>query len=446
MKIKKITNMFYLTILLICNLAISCDKKFDEPPAFIPPNIVSDYSISELKNLHTNGMVEQIIEDKIIRGIVVADDRSGNFYKSIVIEDSTGGISLSLDRYDLYTDYPIGREIFIKIKGLYLGDYNKLIQMGGGVDRSGTAPALAPIAATLFDQYITRGSFSNKISPVEVSVANLNDNYQNMLIQINNCQFAITDTSKTFALAGQSSPSAVNYTMSTCEGDKIILRNSNYADFASFNLPNGNGNITAIYTVYGTTKQLYIRDTSDTPFYGLRCDGSGGNIIFSQDFTDAPVGSNINLTGWINMPESGSVKYTCANFQSNNYAKISAYLSGNDIIKTWLVTPAISLGSYSQKKLSFTNADGYDNGATLKAMLSTNYNGDGKPWNYTWTVLPATISHGHTSSYGSFISSGEIDLSTYSKIYLAFVYEGADGGGTKKTTTFQIDDIKITGN
>ncbi|MEO7209400.1 MAG: choice-of-anchor J domain-containing protein, partial [Chitinophagaceae bacterium] len=217
-------------------------------------------------------------------------------------------------------------------------------------------------------------------------------------------------------------------------------------DFASYNLPNGNGPITAIYTIYGTTKQLYIRDTADTPFYGLRCDGSGGNIIFSQDFTDAPVGSNINLTGWINMPESGSVKYACANYQSNNYAKISAYLSGNDVIKTWMVTPAISLGNYSLKKLSFTNADGYDNGATLKVLLSTNYNGDGKPWNYTWTVLPATISHGHTSSYGSFISSGEIDLSAYTNIYLAFVYEGADGSGAKKTTTFQIDDIKITGN
>lgn len=446
MKIEKSTTMFYLTILLVSNLFFSCDKKFDEPPVFIPPNIQDNYSIAELKNLHTNGMVEEIKEDKIIRGIVVADDRSGNFYKSIVIQDSTGGISLSLDRYDLYTDYPIGREIFIKIKGLFLGDYNKLIQMGGGVDRTGTAPVLAPLASTLFDQFIVRGSFSNSIVPTEVSVAELNDNYQNMLIQINNCQFATTDTSKTFAIAGQSSPSAMNYTISTCEGDKIILRNSNYADFASYNLPNGNGHITAIYTIYGTTKQLYIRDTSDTPFYGLRCDGSGGNIIFSQDFTDAPVGSNINLSGWLNLPESGSVKYTCANYQSNNYAKISAYLSGNDVIKTWMVTPSISLGTYSIKKFSFTNADGYDNGATLKTLVSSNYNGDGKPWNYSWTELPATISHGHSSGYGSFISSGEIDLSAYTNIYIAFVYEGADGSGTKRTTTFQIDDIKITGN
>ncbi|MBS1729706.1 MAG: choice-of-anchor J domain-containing protein [Bacteroidetes bacterium] len=446
MKIQKCPTMFYVTILLLGNLWISCNKKFDEPPSFIAPDIISNYTIAELKNLHTNGMVELVNEDKVIRGIVVADDRSGNFYKSIVIEDSTGGISLSLDRYDLYTDYPIGREIFIKIKGLYLGDYNKLIQLGGGIDNTGTAPALAPLAATLFDQYIIRGSYSNEVLPLVVSISDLNDSYQNRLIQIKNCQFATSDTSKTFAIAGQSSPSAVNYTLSTCDGSKIILRNSNYADFASMNLPNGNGDISAIYTVYGTTKQLYIRDTADTPFYGLRCDGTNGNILFSQDFTDAPIGSNINLPGWLNVAETGSVKYTCANYQSNSYAKISAYLSGYDVIKTWMVTPLIDLGNYTQKIFSFTNADGYDNGATLKVYLSTDYKGDGKPWDYTWSLLPATISHGHTSSYGSFISSGDMDISAYSKIYIAFVYEGADGAGIKRTTTFQIDDIKITGN
>lgn len=446
MKTYKSIFMFYLFIFLSLHLLNACDKKFDEPPVFVAPDIKADFTIAALKNLHTNGQIEQITEDKIIRGIVVADDRSGNFYKTIVIEDSTSGISLSLDRYDLYTDYPIGRELFIKIKGLYLGDYNKLVQLGGGIDHTEATPALAPIASKLFDQYIIRGSYSNIVDPLIVTVADLDDSYQNRLIQINNCQFAITDTAKTFAIAGQSSPSAMNYTLTTCYGEKIILRNSNYADFAAFNLPNGNGNIRAIYTVYGTTKQLYIRDTTDTPFYNLRCDGGGGNIIFSQDFTDAPVGSNIHIAGWENLVETGNVKYTCANYQANNYAKISAYQTGYETVKTWLVTPLITLGNFSEKKFSFTNADGYDNGAMLKVYLSTNYTGDGKPWNYTWTALPANISHGHSTGYGSFISSGDMDISAYANIYIAFVYEGADpSGGTKKTTTFQIDDILITG-
>jgi len=119
-------------------------------------------------------------------------------------------------------------------------------------------------------------------------------------------------------------------------------------------------------------------------------------------------------------------------------------------VKSWLVTPAIDLTGHTNGVLSFDNSDGYDNGATLKVFISTNYDGvSSTPWTATWTQLPATISSGHTSSYGALISSGNIDLSAYSgKIYIAFVYEGADPTGTTsdKTTTFDIDNLKVTAN
>jgi hypothetical protein len=40
-------------------------------------------------------------------------------------------------------------------------------------------------------------------------------------------------------------------------------------------VPTGNGNIVALYTVFGNTKQLTIRDTADLKLWGARC-GSGG--------------------------------------------------------------------------------------------------------------------------------------------------------------------------
>src|SRR5215470_13874812 len=103
MQLKKMFG--WLSILV----TIACNKKFDEPPAYIPPNYAADLSIAELKGMHTIGKFEQINVDKTISGIVIADDESGQFYKTIVIKDSTGGISVKLDGYDLYTKYPIGR-------------------------------------------------------------------------------------------------------------------------------------------------------------------------------------------------------------------------------------------------------------------------------------------------------------------------------------------------
>src|SRR5215831_4402520 len=168
---------------------LSCNKKFDEPPAYIPPNYTADLSVADLKAMHTLGKFEQITVDKTISGVVIADDVSGQFYKTIVIQDSTGGISIKLDGYDLYTKYPIGRQIFIKVKGLYLGDFHNLIELGVGVDNSGTTPVVAGIPTPLFDGYIVKGTLNNVITPKIVKVAELNDSYQNTLIQLDNFEF-----------------------------------------------------------------------------------------------------------------------------------------------------------------------------------------------------------------------------------------------------------------
>ena len=280
-------------LLLIC--IIACNKKFDEPPAYVPPDIAPDLTIRDLKAMHTIGNIEQITVDKTIAGVVIADDESGQFYKTIVIQDSTGGISVKLDGYDLYTKYPVGRQVFIKLKGLYIGDYNRLIEIGGGVDNLGSKPQVAGIASSLFDSYIVKGTLNNVIEPKVVKVADLNDSYQNTLIELDNFEFAAADTLKTFADTSLNS-SAVNFTIKSCDGENIILRNSSYADFAGYNLPNGNGNITAVYTVFGSTKQLNIRDTSDVKFYNARCGGGGnGSVISIADARKFYTGTDVAL-------------------------------------------------------------------------------------------------------------------------------------------------------
>lgn len=259
-------------------IVVSCNKKFDEPPVYTPPVITPDLTIADLKAMHVSGQYEQITENKTIGGVVIADDRSGQFYKTIVIQDETGGISISLDAYDLYTSYPIGRMVYVKVKGLYLGDYNKLIELGGGVDNSGSTPRLANIPSILIDSYLIKGNLDNDVTPKVVTIDELNDSYQNTLIELDDYEFAAADTSKTFAKPDLSS-SAVNFTLQGCSDKSIILRNSSYADFAGYNVPNGNGKLIAVYTVFGTTKQLNIRDTSDVQFYNPRCGGGGSGAV-----------------------------------------------------------------------------------------------------------------------------------------------------------------------
>jgi len=263
-----LTGLLFLVVASI--IAASCNKKFDAPPAFVGPEMQANITIKDLKTRHTMGKVEQITEDLIVEGVVVADDKSGNFYKSIAIQDATGGITVRLDGSNLNTSYPVGRKIYIKLKGLFLGDYNKLYQIGGSKDESDPErPELLPLASNLFDTYIVKGSTNNPVTPTVVNIADLDDRYQSMLIQINNAEFIPSDTSKTYADAvGKTS---VNLTVKSCDGGSIIVRTSGYANFASTNVPNDKGTLLAIYTIFGTTKQLVIRDASDVRFNDARC-------------------------------------------------------------------------------------------------------------------------------------------------------------------------------
>jgi ribosomal protein L31 len=291
--------MFTMAVAVV---GTSCKKKFDAPPAEEPPtNMTANTTIAQLKARHTvPGAIDKIDSGSeiIIRGIVIGDDRSGNLYKTIVIQDSTGGIALNINGTNLYTSYPIGREIFVKCNNLYLSDYNKQIQLGGGI-QTGTTPALADIPTTTINNVIFKGSVNNVVTPKDVTPAqlgtNMDDPYQNTLIRLTGVEFSSTDTAKTFASPGVASPSAASFRLYSCNSTPPFynssinteLRTSNYSNFAGVALPNGNGTITAIYTIFGNSKQLTIRDVNDVKFDGARCGpgtgpGPGGPVTLAN--------------------------------------------------------------------------------------------------------------------------------------------------------------------
>lgn len=268
-----------------------CNKKFDEPPAYTPPDLTPTLTITQLKAQHVIGSYEVLNNDDIIKGVVVANDSSGNFYKQIIIQDTSGGIAINIDDYNLYTSYPQGRQVFVKLKGLILYDNNRLIELGGSKDGAGN---INPIAAPLKEDYVIKGIYGAPVAPKVVDVSELNDSYQNMLIQLNNFEFSDADTSKLYADTS-SSKNSMNYVLKNCSNKTITLRTSGFASFAGANVPNGNGNITAIYSLYGSAKQIFIRDTGDVQFYGVRCNGGTGALTAIANIRSMYHGADIKL-------------------------------------------------------------------------------------------------------------------------------------------------------
>lgn len=261
-------SIFGLVLMAFVITFSSCLKKeFDTPPdeSGYDPHLTVTHSIADFKSLPQG---EVITDDIIISGVVCMDDRSGNYYKKIVIQDATGGIEVLIDQTNLYTDYPVGRKVYIRCKGLYLGSYNELPQLGNAPDDQGS---LTQINGTMVGDYIVKANFPNPIKVDTFSYSDLTsieDSRVNTLVAIRDAQFADGDVGKPYTAPTATS----NRNLTDCSSSSgIVLRTSNFAKFQSFAVPSGSGVIVALYTRYRSTPQLIIRDTSDVRFYNARC-------------------------------------------------------------------------------------------------------------------------------------------------------------------------------
>ncbi|MBX2887186.1 MAG: choice-of-anchor J domain-containing protein [Ferruginibacter sp.] len=444
----------------------ACEKTFDAPPGPYDPNITANMTIDAFKSLHTTaGGFTEIDQDIIISGIVVANDKSGNMYKQLFIQDTTGAIQLQVNATNLYTSYPVGRRVFIRAKGLTLTDEARTMILGYK-DYVNGAPSVEGIPSALVSNYIIGGSIGNAVVPFEVTFNDLgtsmSNRYVNALIKLKDYEFSNADTTKTYSDTSQYRITT-NLNLQNCSSSSIILRTSAYANFAGIKVPRGNGDITCIYTLYNTTRQLLIRDTTDVQFYSFRCNETpppAGTLI-SENFetqTVPPTGTSpVTITGWLNMAEAGPKVFNAKVYQSNKYAEISCFASNAANSTAWLVTPAINLDNTTNERLSFDTKQGYIGtggiwAAGLKVLISTDFTGTGNPWAATWTDLSsqAAFSPGAATTYPtSFTNSGNISIAGYSgTVYIAFKYEGADPTGTDndRTSTWQIDNIQVIGD
>lgn len=469
----KILKLMTAVILVASTFTFSaCEKNFDNPPGAADPAIVANTSIKALKAMHTvAGAYDVITTDIIISGIVVADDKSGNLYKQLFIQDATGGLQIMLDANSLYGTYPVGRRVFIKCNGLAISDYNKTMMLGVKATVAGS-PSLEGIPSSLISRYVVGGSLNNPVVPTVVTYAdlggtgtvNMQDPLIGTLIQLDDYRFETPTVTYSDTSAYKST---VNLNINSCGSQTLIVRTSAYANFAAQPVAKGRGSILAVYTVFGNTRQLIIRDTSDVKFTNpYNCALPPGTLFF-EDFEGHPVTTTfpynaVNLPGWTNLAQDANEKWTARIFSSNKYAYMSGFGTTQNTVTNWLVTPGVALTG-TTKTLTFKTIQGFILTSTpggtpvqaaLKVLVSTNYTGTGNPWaaGVVWTDLTsqATLSPGSTTSSfpSGFTNSGNINLNAYTgTIYVAFRYEGADPAGTAsdKTSAWEVDEIKITG-
>ena len=402
-----------IAIALALLLFAGCDRE----PVVPPQPVTEQIPIADLKALYSGS--KTIIDTNVyIQGVITMTPELGNIPGFIAyIQDLSGAVTITVDGNNTFS---INSEVRINVKGLSLSMYQGLMQLGD-------------VNMDLHSELITLAGELPAISEVTIAEI-LNGHHIAELVDIRSVQF-----SEGGAFKG-------SRTLTDCI-DEVDVYTRSDATFSGDVLPDGNGLFRGIVSVFNDP-QLIVRDPSELDMTGIRC-GTGGSDYLNETFESlTDYDDIIDLQGWTNPFEAGTRTWIARIYSSNIYAQASAYNSGMNPMISWLVTPLIDLSGSISPVFTFDSKAGYDNGATLSVLISTDYDGTGSPWNFNWTDLNPTLDDGPPNGYSnSFVSSGNLDLSAYkTTVYIAFKYSGADPAGESNdhTTIWQIDNVLVT--
>lgn len=275
----------YLFILGISLITASCMNDFDEPNLDVPPygnNSIGEatITIAELKKNYSNVILnngyEQITDDVIIEGVVVANDEEGNVYKQLVINDEnepndensnenelqkTSAIIIGVDDVGMYATLPIGQRVRLSLKGLYIGGYGSLAQIGTKYfNEKYKEYQIGRMSKNVFQEHVRIIGEPNlgypEMTPTELTaefLANSNNkDLMPMYVVLRNVSFKEADGTRLYAPEEEQiseTNTAVERHVSV-GGKEIIFRLSTYADFANAVLPQGNLDIYGVLTRY----------------------------------------------------------------------------------------------------------------------------------------------------------------------------------------------------
>jgi len=276
-----------LTTLLLLNFSGCIDESIDDiQPSTDSTSLTANTTIAELKSAYI-GTLTKLTDTSfydrdsiIIEGIVVSDDKEGNFYKTIVIQDNTGGIEVKLEKTTLYNDYKRGQRVVIYCNNLYLGDYGGLIQLGSPYTENGYTQLGGMQSDVIINKHVFRkGKTMVPVTPLTINPTLLTPSNLSKLVRADDVEFSSYfyvaspgDTTR-LTYADKAGGESVDHYLKgrlLNYGTTLVVRTSGYSSFANDTIPSMSGSITGVLSYYNGTYQLIIRDLKDINFTNTR--------------------------------------------------------------------------------------------------------------------------------------------------------------------------------
>lgn len=380
-------------------------------------------SIADLKTqfatiINSDNGYKLIEKDMMIKAVVTGNDVSGNIYNQVSVQDASGAIIIAINGSGLSGYLPVGQEILVNLKGLYIGSYKKLPQIGGvNTKLSDGSLGMGKIERAIWNEHfkiLNPGEAdASTVVPEEFDLTKLTDAaYMDAnvgkLMTLKKVKFASANGKNVWA------PDDTNTSLELIDAEtgkrinknNLVVRNSGYSKFANEVVPQGVFDITGIFTRFNNTWQIVLRNTDDLKSVVL--------AYLSEPF-DASQG-NFTID---NIKLADGVEFVWKWASAAYGMKASGYVNGSkQELQSRLKSPAIDLKSAKSAKLMFDQAINFasDMKQECKVQIST----DGK----TWTDLD--VQGYPTENSWTFVSS-TADLTKYcgKTIYIGFLYSSS---------------------
>src|SRR5690606_2485925 len=122
----------------------------------------ANLSIPELFTIVDNdgGIVSFEGDETIIEGYVVTSDSTGNFFKTISIQNDlanpTKGLQVEMDRTNLFNNFPLGSKVRVKLNGIVAGYDRGTLKIGETYVDGGGNTRVGRMAELIVDNHVKK--------------------------------------------------------------------------------------------------------------------------------------------------------------------------------------------------------------------------------------------------------------------------------------------------
>ena len=208
--------------------------------------------------------------DEAIEGYVISSDEGGNFYKKIYIQnaDKNQGLSVAIDKSGLYTEFPVGAKVQLRLKDLTTQLNNSAIEVGHGTY---TAKSGRVSVGTMAEAIYKKHLFDTGERKTVAELAKVSNSIQEVsteahvdqLITLKGVHFPTDAVGKTLYDKSNALGGATNYKLTDANGKTIIFRTSSYAKFKDEKVPAGEVEVTGVLTKFNKDYQFMISNYAD---------------------------------------------------------------------------------------------------------------------------------------------------------------------------------------